>query len=349
MISKSGAGPPPMPGKTVTANQLAAAFDFVHQPETQAAALKISTNFQNENGCEVAVRSFHAYLPVDKMRSDLDSTFGACFQLEKYNLQISRPVAQVLLTAELIEESDLSPLSVYGWYTLMHDGHFKVIKRGFRRAVSKITESMNHLKRSRSLSATDRKIIRTTENRTKHEVINIGRPFKDCLPLYGEIKQKSDDKQCEKENSEQKVRHSVHYGLTLLVEKAYDNNEQHTTVTTSLSRATSSSNKNSPKSRSNNHSITRELSKQNKNKNDQQTNRTNQRSIISKDKNNNKSCEEKAAEITGLSIEICREILSKFKEIKPSRRHSHDHDRSPHRIRIPHGLHRTRSRTTDAN
>ncbi|CAF5124294.1 unnamed protein product, partial [Rotaria sp. Silwood1] len=99
MISKTGAGPPPMPGKTVTAKQLATAFTFVHDPEVQSAALKISSNFQHEHGCETAVRSFHANLPLSKMRSDLESSFGACFRLNDYNLQISRPVAQVLLAA----------------------------------------------------------------------------------------------------------------------------------------------------------------------------------------------------------------------------------------------------------
>src|SRR4051812_41630527 len=79
MISKSGVGPAPMPGKTITAKQLADAFRFVHGPTVQSAALKISTDFQHENGCQVAVKSFHAFLPLNAMRSDLEPSFCARF------------------------------------------------------------------------------------------------------------------------------------------------------------------------------------------------------------------------------------------------------------------------------
>ncbi len=331
MISKSGAGPPPMPGKTVTAKQLAAAFEFVRDPEVQSAALKISINFQKEKGCEVAVKSFHANLPLDKMRSDLDSTFGASFRLDEYNLQISRPVAQVLVAAGAIEESDLSPHPVYGWHTLIYSGRFESITSGFKRAVSKISDSVHRLKRSRSLSATD--------GRMKREQISIGRPFRDCLPLYGEIKEKPVDEQNEKENSEHKIRHSVHYGLATFMEKPYDINGQHSTPVVSSAR------KNTARSRQNNRIVSSKSS--NQNRNTRQINKTNQHSSLSKDKNNNKSPEQKAAEMTGLSVEVCKQILSKFKEIKDKQHSSHDNDKSTHPIRMPHGRRRrARSRST---
>jgi hypothetical protein len=249
------------------------------------------------------------------MRSDLDSTFGACFLLGEYDLQISRPVAQVLVAAGAIEESDLSLNPIYSWHTLLPSRHFESIKNGFKRAVSKISDSVHRLKRSRSLSAVD--------SRIKREQISVGRPFRDCLPLYGEIKENLENEQTENENSEEKIKHSVHYGLATFIEKPYDINRQHSTPAVSSPRKTTA------KSRQNNRLLSRKSS--NQNRTNGQINKPNQRSNLSK---NNKSPEQKAAEMTGLSIEACQQILSKFKVIKDKRH------------RRLHGRHRARSRST---
>ena len=334
MISKSGAGPPPMPGKTITAKQLASAFDFVHEPETQAAALKVSTNFQSEKGCEVAVKSFQAHLPVQKMRSDLDPSFGACFQLEKHHLRLSRPVAQVLVAAGAIEESDLSALSVYNWHTLISNNHFEGVSRGFKRAVSKITDSVSRVRRSRSLSAVDK----STTNRTKREAVNLGRPFKECLPLYGEIKEKTDEELAEKEISDERIRHSVHYGLALLISKPYGVDEKDKETATAM--VVNSAKRNTARTQGNNKSIVRRLS----NRLNQRSN--NQRPVVSKEKTNQKSAEQKAADMTGLSLEVCRKIISRYEEIQNERRRIHEGNRSPHRIRFSRSLYRSHSQIT---
>jgi hypothetical protein len=350
MISKSGVGPAPVPGKTVTAKQLAAAFEFVHDPKVQSAALQISTKFQNEHGCEVAVRSFHAYLPLHKMRSDLEPSFAACFRLNEYGLQISRPVAQVLVAAGAIEEFELSPHPIHGWPTLMHGDRLKTFTHGFRRAASKISDSVNRLKRPRSLSNTDRRASRARQNNIRHEIMNISRPFKDSLRLYGEVKEKPKDEHNENSTLEKKVKHSVHYGLVTLVEKLPINNDRNSTTTAGSSHDINSSRKNIAKSRPNNNTNSPSQSK-----NDGQINKNpNQRSILlkdksssqSKEKNNNKSPEQKAADISGLSIDVCKQILSDFKQIKHDRYPSIDNDKSAHRPRIPIGLHRQRSRST---
>ena len=105
VVEKVGAGPPPIAGKEVTVEQLVEAFKFAHKPEVRAAAQRIREDLLHEDGCAAAVRSFHANLPISRIRSDLEPTFAACFRLDEFNLQVSRPVAQVLLSAGLVKES----------------------------------------------------------------------------------------------------------------------------------------------------------------------------------------------------------------------------------------------------
>jgi hypothetical protein len=52
------------------------------------------------------------------MRSDLEPTFAACYQLEEYHLQISRRVAQVLIIGGRIDESQLSIHPTREWLSM---------------------------------------------------------------------------------------------------------------------------------------------------------------------------------------------------------------------------------------
>ena len=105
VVEKSGAGPPAIPGKEITVEKLVKAFTFIHQPVVQKAAKRLQEMISHENGCATAVRSFHANLPLLRMRSDLEPTFPACFRLDEFDLQVSRPVAQVLLSTGVVNES----------------------------------------------------------------------------------------------------------------------------------------------------------------------------------------------------------------------------------------------------
>ena len=349
MISKSGAGPAPLPGKTVTAKQFAAAFELVHDSRMQEAAVNLSNHFRHEHGCEVAVRSFHAYLPLTKMRSDLESSFTACFRLHEYALQISRPVAQVLLAAGAIEEFDLTPHHVQNWYTLIQMDRCQGITLGFKRTVSKIVDSVNRLKRSRSTGYLTSKSRRRSKNDIKRELINVGRPFRDCLPLYGEIEEKSQEERDQDSKTENKIKHSVHYGLATLTEKIPVKNQRHTTVGTGPSPAIHSPRKNLSKPRTNN--ISHNLPNQN---NHQQLSKKSSHSsltktkplLLTKDKTNNKSPEQKAADMSGFSIAVCKKILSDFQQIKKDQNLANNN--LLHRFKFPSSR-RSRSRSaTDA-
>ncbi|CAF3924063.1 unnamed protein product, partial [Rotaria sordida] len=102
-IEKNGAGPRALPGKNLTSDDLAKAFKFVHQPKVRAAAERIRDAILKENGCEEALRIFHIHLPISRMRSDLESTYTACYRLDEFHLQISRHVAQVLVISGRIK------------------------------------------------------------------------------------------------------------------------------------------------------------------------------------------------------------------------------------------------------
>ncbi|CAF0856009.1 unnamed protein product [Adineta steineri] len=115
VIEKSGAGPRPLPGKSVTASELAEAFQFVHLPTTREAAERIRQAMEKEDGCQAAVRAFHVNLPINRMRSDLQSTFTACYRIDNFNLQISRPVAHALVAAGAIDVSQLRSHYIRRW------------------------------------------------------------------------------------------------------------------------------------------------------------------------------------------------------------------------------------------
>jgi hypothetical protein len=56
------------------------------------------------------------------MRSDLQSTYNACYRIQGFNIQISRPVAYVLIAAGAIDISQLRSHNIREWQ-LKHTRH----------------------------------------------------------------------------------------------------------------------------------------------------------------------------------------------------------------------------------
>jgi hypothetical protein len=184
VIEKSGAGPPPLPGKSISGFQLAEAFRFAHQPTTCTAAKRIRDAILQEDGCAAAVYAFHANLPLRFMHSDLEPTFAACYHLEKYNMQISRPVAQVLVAAGALEESELRRHVTREWQ-FGHDNRMHLLTHGIIEHSEKAFSSMfidtaEDLKRAAS---NDNVAIGTLEGIG----LGIGHLTIGCLSLYGEM------------------------------------------------------------------------------------------------------------------------------------------------------------------
>ncbi|CAF3948860.1 unnamed protein product [Adineta steineri] len=121
IVERSCAGPPPLPAKDVTVEKLVEAFKYVHKPTTQIAAKRLQEAILLEDGCKAAVHSFHANLPISQMQSDLESTYAACFRLDEFNLQVSRPVAEVLLSAGVVAESQFRYHSTREWKLTHHN------------------------------------------------------------------------------------------------------------------------------------------------------------------------------------------------------------------------------------
>jgi hypothetical protein len=191
IIEKSGAGPRPLPGKSITVDELAEAFRFVHQSTTRIAAENIREAMAKENGCQAAVRAFHAHLPLTRMRSDLESTFAACYRVDGLDIQISRPVAHVLLSAGVIDVTQLHSHYTRQWKTSHHH----------------ITISDLHTQKSSSSSIVYNNIglrrTKSTEHLSMHEhdgkesidhsfQQNIDHQTIDCLSSYDKKTDKSD-------------------------------------------------------------------------------------------------------------------------------------------------------------
>ena len=192
MISKSGAGPSPIPGKRLNSAELIEAFKFVHEAGARAAAQKLSIAFQDEHGCEAAVRSFHAHLPLTRMRSDLESSFGACFRLSQYDLQISRPVAQALIAADAIKESDLTVHPTRDWRAAMYDGRphlptHGLLKHGRKALTSLFLDTAQGLRRAASSNSLTTGTLDGAESIVKGVGKSIGHVYVGCLSLYGEV------------------------------------------------------------------------------------------------------------------------------------------------------------------
>ncbi|CAF4166934.1 unnamed protein product, partial [Rotaria sordida] len=192
VISKSGAGPPPVPGKRLNIHDLTEAFKIAHESDTREAAYKLSVAFQHENGCENAVRSFHANLPLSKMYSDLESSFSACFRLNDYNLQISRPVAQVLVAAEAIKESQLTLLATRDWSTSMYDDRPHILMHGFLKHGHKALQNLfidtpQGLRKAANSTSITTGTLDGTECIIKGIGRSIGHVYVGCLSFYGEI------------------------------------------------------------------------------------------------------------------------------------------------------------------
>ena len=320
MIHKSGAGPLPMPGKTITARQLAEAFRFAHEPTTQAAAMKISTAFQQENGCEGALESFHAHLPLTKLRSDLEQSFAACFRVNEYDLQISLPVAQVLLTAGLIHQSDLVRNPTYSWYSLTQNNCLQAFAEGCRKTATKIGEAFHRSKRAMSSGA-----IGANDDRTQLEQHRVEEPFRECLAFYGVPKELTEEERQNRIDAHNGVKHTLRYGLAFLVMRPTGSDRRHSVAKVSQNQSSSFR------------------------QNSKQRSESNGRGKLST-KKKEKTIEERAAAISGFTVEVCQEIITEFKAMKSERQQANrENEKLKHLRLLTNALQRFHNRTDGSN
>jgi UDP:flavonoid glycosyltransferase YjiC (YdhE family) len=64
MVAVAGAGPEPIPHKSLTAQNLADAISYCLTPQASAAAREIATKMRTESSVRTAANSLHANLPI---------------------------------------------------------------------------------------------------------------------------------------------------------------------------------------------------------------------------------------------------------------------------------------------
>ncbi|CZR62698.1 related to sterol glucosyltransferase [Phialocephala subalpina] len=98
MVAARGAGPKPIPHKTLNVENLAAAISFCLTPEANSAAKEIAYQMQLESGVKTAVNSFHANLPIEKLSCDIISDQPASWTYKRKgkSLKLSKLAVEIL-------------------------------------------------------------------------------------------------------------------------------------------------------------------------------------------------------------------------------------------------------------
>ncbi|PCD29870.1 hypothetical protein FGRA07_10484 [Fusarium graminearum] len=99
MVNAGGAGPAPIPFKSLNKDNLADAIRFCLTPEASDSARKIAQKMSREAGVRRAVASFHANLPLNKMRCDILPNQAASWTLKKSGktIKLSKIASEILV------------------------------------------------------------------------------------------------------------------------------------------------------------------------------------------------------------------------------------------------------------
>ncbi|KAH7186145.1 UDP-glucose,sterol transferase [Fusarium flagelliforme] len=109
MVHAAGAGPMPIPQKTLNSQNLSQAIRDCLTPGALAAARGMAEKMRQENGVRQAVNSFHANLPMDKMRCDVMLGLPAAwsYKIGSRHLKVSKVAAEILTDSHKVKWGDL--------------------------------------------------------------------------------------------------------------------------------------------------------------------------------------------------------------------------------------------------
>lgn len=109
MVAASGAGPEPIPYRSLTALGLARAITKCLAPETRLAAKEVADKMNTEDGVRAAVLSFHAQLPMD-MKCDVLKNEAAAWTLQESSatIKLSKRAVSVLMRQTMFKPNKLS-------------------------------------------------------------------------------------------------------------------------------------------------------------------------------------------------------------------------------------------------
>ncbi|KAF2015140.1 glycosyltransferase family 1 protein [Aaosphaeria arxii CBS 175.79] len=108
MIAAAGAGPHPIPHKSLTASNLAEAISYCLTPEATSAAQNIASQMASEDGVKAAVQSFHANLPLERLQCDILPDQPASWLYKHASIRLSKQAAQILIESAIIDARDIS-------------------------------------------------------------------------------------------------------------------------------------------------------------------------------------------------------------------------------------------------
>ena len=110
MIARSGAGPEPIPYKSLNSKNLGEAIKFCLKPEVAAAAQAIADKMRTEAGAEAAVQSFHRNFPLEQLPctilGDLPATWS--YTRSKKTLKLSGLAAEILIRHRKLDRKKLN-------------------------------------------------------------------------------------------------------------------------------------------------------------------------------------------------------------------------------------------------
>lgn len=107
IIYRAGAGPRPIPYRSITTVALADAITMALQDDTLGCAKKLREHIKSENGIKGAVQNIYAHLPLTTMGCSLIPTRTAAWRSKSNGAQLSALAATVLRKEKLLDWSDL--------------------------------------------------------------------------------------------------------------------------------------------------------------------------------------------------------------------------------------------------
>lgn len=108
IVARAGAGPPPVPFRLLTADNLAAAINKALEPSTIQAASGIGEQMALETGTENAVQSFHRHLNYSRLHCAICPDRTAVWWVRHWNTKLSSFAAAVLVQAGYIHAKDIA-------------------------------------------------------------------------------------------------------------------------------------------------------------------------------------------------------------------------------------------------
>lgn len=110
MVASAGAGPRPIPYRSLTVENLARSILQCLEPETQSAAGKVAAKMKVESGVQTAVASFHNHLPQDLQCEVLEDQPAAwTYKSNRTKIRLSKKAVATLIGASILKPDVLSP------------------------------------------------------------------------------------------------------------------------------------------------------------------------------------------------------------------------------------------------